>query len=58
MGGPDNPGIQCSCDRAADPAWQEMWRQVAARYPHAILNVWNEPNIYLYGSVSVPAWPS
>lgn len=51
--GPDNPGIQCSCDRAADPAWQAMWRRVARRYPEAILNVWNEPNLYLYGSVSV-----
>ncbi len=51
--GPENPGIQCSCDQAADPAWQAMWRHVARRYPDAILDVWNEPNIYLYGSVSV-----
>lgn len=41
----------CACDRKADHQWQEMWQEVALRYPDAILNVWNEPNLPRYGSV-------
>ena len=47
------PGINCACDRAADPDWQALWAALATRYPDAILNVWNEPNLPTFGSVSV-----
>ena len=30
-----------------------MWQVLAARYPDAILNVWNEPNLSAYGGVSI-----
>ena len=46
------PGINCACDRAADPDWQDLWRSLALRYPDAVLNVWNEPNIPAFGNVS------
>ena len=51
--GPDRPGIQCGCDRVADPYWTRMWQAVAQRYPEAILGVWNEPNLPSFGSVKV-----
>lgn len=51
--GAGTPGIQCACDRAMDLQWQQLWQQVALRYPDAILNIWNEPNIDDYGNVSV-----
>jgi hypothetical protein len=51
--GPDRPGIQCPCDRAADPYWIRMWQALAQRYPDAILGVWNEPNIPSFGSVKI-----
>ena len=50
---PDRPGIQCPCDRAADHYWTRMWQELALRYPDAILNVWNEPNLASFGSVKV-----
>lgn len=50
---PDRPGIQCPCDRLADPYWMRMWQRLAQRYPDAILNVWNEPNLINFGSVDV-----
>ena len=46
------PGINCPCDRAADPEWRDLWRNLALRYPDAVLNVWNEPNIPAFGNVS------
>ncbi len=46
-------GINCPCDRAADPEWEQLWRALAERYPDAILNVWNEPNIPTFGNVEV-----
>lgn len=51
--GDGGPGIQCACDRAADPEWEEVWRRLAERYPGAVFNVWNEPNLVPYGSVQV-----
>ena len=50
--GVGKPGIQCPCDSEADPEWQQMWQVVAMRYPDAILEVWNEPNLSAYGNVS------
>ena len=52
-GAPGQPGIQCPCERAADPYWERMWQQVALRYPQAVLNVWNEPNLSIFGNVGV-----
>jgi hypothetical protein len=50
--GVGTPGIQCPCDRGADPEWQQMWQVVALRYPDVVLEVWNEPNHFAFGSVS------
>lgn len=47
------PGIQCPCERSADVYWTRMWQQLALRYPDAIFNIWNEPNLLIFGGVGV-----
>lgn len=48
---PTKPGV----DRGPTDthAWKRLWRTVAERYPRALLQVWNEPNIAHYGPVPV-----
>jgi Cellulase (glycosyl hydrolase family 5) len=50
--GPHVPNVHCPCRRAHDDDWEDFWRELAARYPGVILNVWNEPNYHAYGAVS------
>jgi hypothetical protein len=34
-----------------EAAWQTLWRTLAGRYPTAKFQVWNEPNLWPYGSI-------
>lgn len=49
----DLDDTQASSDRGPRDAaaWQRLWRTLAARYPAAKLQVWNEPNLWPYGSI-------
>lgn len=51
--GPHSENVSCAPDEAHDADYRQIWRELARRYPRALLAVWNEPNINSYGDLEV-----